>query len=164
MRILCTLLILTGALFAQSVDSVKPDCGAEGDLVLIKGSDFGEDPGVDFNGTAADVLKSDETRILVRAPEGATTGAISVDGTASGDDFTVLADGSPVVQHMSSDTATPGQRIVLIGRRLAGATIEFVDGDSNVVDTVETKGRRRAITFQVPEDLAGGHVHPQHHQ
>ena len=41
MRILCTLLILTGALFAQSVDSFKPDCGAEGHWVCPPGWDFG---------------------------------------------------------------------------------------------------------------------------
>ena len=156
MRILTTFLLLAGALFAQSIDSVKPDCGAEGDLVLIRGSGFATEPGVDFNGTTADVLKSNDTAILVRVPEGATTGKVNVDGAASTDDFTVLPDGSPVVQHMSSKTATPGQRIVLIGRRLGGATVEFVDGDSSVAATVETKGRRRAIIFQVPEDLAAG--------
>lgn len=155
MRILFALLLCTGALLAQSVDSFKPVCGAEGDLVLIRGADFGAEPSVSFDGTAASVIKSNAEAILVRVPEGATSGKISVDGAESADDFTVLPDGSPVVHYVSADKATPGQRIVLIGRRLKDTQVQFVDAGS-VAATVDLKGGRRFGWLTVPEDLATG--------
>ncbi|MHC4956747.1 MAG: IPT/TIG domain-containing protein [Planctomycetota bacterium] len=155
MRILLTLLLSAGALFAQEIDSVKPLCGAEGDLVLIKGSDFADAPAVDFNGTEADVIKSNDTRILVRVPEGAETGAITVDAVSTEDDFTVVEDGAPVVLHVSTDTAVAGQRVLMIGRRLGG-DVEFLDGDGEVAASAELTGRKRFAYFKVPDDLATG--------
>lgn len=156
MRTLAILLVLSGALFAQSIDSTKPGCGAEGDAILICGSGFGEEPSVEFNGTSAEVIKNNDEKILVRVPEGATTGPLSVDGTDSDFDFVVLADGTPVVLHLSATTATPGQRVFVIGRRLDHGDVEFVDGDGTVVDTAQLVGRKRAAFFKVPKDLAAG--------
>jgi len=158
MRILATLLLCAAAALAQTA---HPDCGAEGDHVLIKlieGEGFAESPVVEFGDTEAQVIGSKDDRILVRVPAGLTPGEveITVDGAAIDSGFVALEDGAPVVLHLSNATATPGATIFLIGRRLAEGDVEFLDGDGNVVGAAPLKGGFRATSLEIPDDLEPG--------
>lgn len=155
MRTLLATLLLAAATLAQSVESVQPACAAPKDPVLICGSGFAAEPTVLFGDAEAEVLRSHESKILCRVPEGLEAGSLTIDVDGATIGFDVLAAGSPVVLHVSTEKATPGTRVVVIGARLGGATVDFVAGDA-VVDTVELRGRRHIGWFQVPEDLATG--------
>ncbi|MHC5042067.1 MAG: IPT/TIG domain-containing protein [Planctomycetota bacterium] len=157
MKYLFALLLLAGVTLAQEIDSVRPECAAPGDYVLIQGSDFGEDPTVLFDDVEADVVKNRDDKILVRVPaEGLETGAVTIGvGTATAD-FTVLEAGAPIILHVSAAKATPGMVLIIIGARLAGGTAAFVDADDVTAATVDLRGGRRASFLKVPSDLAAG--------
>ncbi|MHC4817106.1 MAG: IPT/TIG domain-containing protein, partial [Planctomycetota bacterium] len=157
MRYLIALLLLAGVSLAQEIDSVRPECAAPGDYVLIQGSDFGEEPTVLFDDVEADVVKNRDDKILVRVPaEGLDTGAVTIDVDGATADFTVLEAGAPIILHVSATKATPGMVLILIGARLAGGTAAFVDADDVVAATVDLKGGRRASFLKIPSDLAAG--------
>jgi len=154
-------LLLASVAAAQegaTVDGFFPACGSAGDPVVIRGSGFADEPSVQFGETAAEVVRSRDDAVLVRVPEDLSAGplSITVDGAAALDDFTAMADDAPVVLRASADTATPDQPILLIGRRLDGATATFVDADGADAGTVPLVGGRRAGHFRVPDDLAAG--------
>ncbi len=154
----CALLLFASVAAAQEVDSFFPDCGSQGDAVVIRGSGFAEEPSVRFGDTDAVVIRSRENAVLVRLPEGLSVGEVSitVDGAAAGENFNVLEDDAPVVLRISATTAIADQPILIIGRRLGGATATFIDSEGADAATVELRGGRRARVFRVPEDLAAG--------
>ena len=57
---------------------------------------------------------------------------------------------------MSTDTATAGTRLVLIGLRLKDVEAEFVDDEDEVVGTAEVKSYHRVAVLSVPDDLEAG--------
>ncbi|MHC4136371.1 MAG: IPT/TIG domain-containing protein [Planctomycetota bacterium] len=157
MRYLIALLLLAGVTLAQEIDSVRPECAAPGDYVLIQGSAFGEEPTVKFDDVEADVVKNREDKILVRVPaEGLEAGAVTIDVDGATADFTALEAGAPIILHVSAAKATPGMVLIIIGARLAGGTAEFIDADDAVAASVELKGGRRAAYLEIPSDLAIG--------
>jgi len=153
---LLSILILSGAAFAAT--EFKPECGAPGDLLVITGEDFGDDPAVEIDKIDADVIRSNEKFILCEIPEDTSTGSVdvSVDGNILDDEFIVLAEGSPVVYRVSAEKATPGMSILVIGRRLGGGEVRFEDSSGETADTVTPKGRLRALMVTIPEDLDPG--------
>lgn len=151
-----SVLLLSGAAFAAT--EFKPGCGAPGDLLVIMGEDFGDDPAVQIGGVDAEVLKSNDKFILCEVPADTATGAVdvTVDSTLLDDKFIVLAEGAPVVYRVSAETATPGMSILVIGRRLGGGEVRFIDSTGETADTVTPKGRRMALMIAIPEDLDPG--------
>ena len=151
-----SIILLSGAAFAAT--EFKPECGAPGDMLVITGEDFDEEPAVLIDGIDAEVIKSNDEFILVIVPDDATVGSVdvTVDSTLLDDEFIVLAEGSPVVHRVSAETATPGMSILLIGRRLGGGEVRFVDSSGETADTVTAKGRRRALMVTIPDDLEAG--------
>lgn len=141
-----------------SVDEVKPECAAPGDAVLLKGSGFGEQPTVHFNGTEAEVLRAGDDRIVCRVPSGLAEGdaTIDVNGTSTTAEFHVLAAGAPAIVYTSSETATPGMLLFFVGARLKGATADFLDSSDVLKGTVDLKGGSRVAYLKVPEDLPTG--------
>ncbi|MHC4953466.1 MAG: IPT/TIG domain-containing protein [Planctomycetota bacterium] len=154
MRTLLFLLVLAASAAAQTVDSVQPGCAGPDDVILIRGSEFGETPTVTIGGVSVDVLRSDETRIVTRIPADAAAGEATVDVDGATGSVTVLARGAPVVGHLSSAKATQGQVLVVAGRHLLGATAVFVDGGGTDVASVDLRGGRYVGFFKVPGDLA----------
>ncbi len=57
---------------------------------------------------------------------------------------------------MSATVATPGQTILIDGRRLGGGHADFVDAHGEVAGSADVIGGRRVATFGVPRDLAPG--------
>jgi len=156
LRLGAALLLLAAGAFAQSIDLVKPGCAAPGDAILIKGSDFGSEPTVLFGDTEADVLRSSDQKIICRVPRSLEEGDITItigDATA---DFHVLAEGAPVIVHVSTETATPGMLVFFVGARLKGATASFEDADGETAATVDLKGGWRVSYVKIPVDLAYG--------
>ena len=60
------LLAVSVTIFAGEIESVRPECATEGDHVILVGSGFAEEPVVKFGETEADVVRSNETHVLVR--------------------------------------------------------------------------------------------------
>ena len=63
---------------AQEIDGFWPGCGAPGDKVLIRGSDFADDPAVSIGGTSAEVLRSRDDAIVCLVPDVVAGSAILV--------------------------------------------------------------------------------------
>ncbi|MHC4550726.1 MAG: IPT/TIG domain-containing protein [Planctomycetota bacterium] len=156
MRILTAFLLLATTALAQSITSVTPECAAPGDYVLIRGSDFAAEPTVTFGTVPADVVRSHDTKILVRVPEGVAAGPLTLDVDGATASFTVLEAGAPLVLHLSAAKATPGMFLIVIGARLQGGTAEFVADDGEVLGTAALVGGRRAAFLRVPSDLPVG--------
>lgn len=80
------------------INSVSPEKGQVNDIVVITGNYFfDESPGknvVKFNGELAKVVEATQARLVVKVPEKATTGKITVEANGlmatSAEDFTVL--------------------------------------------------------------------------
>jgi len=156
LRCAAALLAISFTVFAGEVESVRPECATEGDHVVLIGSEFAEEPVVTFGDAEADVVRSNETHVLVRVPEGVGTGTVTVRVDGATIDMEILAVGSPIVLHLSSQKAVAGQTLFLIGRRLHGGTAEFVNGDDEVAAGVDLRGGFHAAFLKVPDDLALG--------
>src|SRR4030095_1676000 len=77
--------------------SFTPGNGAEGNIVTIRGAQFGDAPDkirVYFNGVPASMDSFSDTLLVVRVPEGATTGKIAISKAGKTDvseeDFVIL--------------------------------------------------------------------------
>ncbi len=151
-----SIILLSGAAFAAT--EFKPECGAPGDLLVIMGEDFGDNPAVQIDGVDAEVIRSNDQFILCEVPEDIATGGVdvTVDSTLLDDEFIVLEEGAPVVYRVSAETATPGMSILVVGKRLGGGEVRFIDSSGETADTVEPKGRRRALMITIPDDLDAG--------
>ncbi len=156
MRILVALLALCAFTFAQSVASVTPECASPGDRILIDGEDFGEEPTVTIGGTSVEVIRHTATKILVEIPEDLAAGEATVDVDGATISMEVLEANAPLVLHQSASTATAGQAIILIGRRLRNATVELRDAEGTAVFMTDLRGRRRAGFFKISDDIATG--------
>ena len=150
--------LLAAPAWAAEVDGFQPACGAPGDAVLVRGSDFADEPVVLFGTLTAEILRSRDDAIVCRVPDAATVGTvtISVDGTDAASDFEVVAAGSPVVHGLSTDTGPATLPVYVHGRRLGDCQVAFVDASDATQATVDLHGGRRAACFRVPEDLEVG--------
>jgi IPT/TIG domain-containing protein len=135
-----------------------PTLGATDDHVVIRGEEFPDEPVVSFDGITADVIRSNPTRILCLVPEGLTPGEVdvTVDGTLLDAAFLALPDGAPMVLRLSAETATPGMRVMIVGRRLTDGVADFVDTLGETAATVDLVGGRHGASVLVPEDLTPG--------
>lgn len=151
-------LLLAAPAVAQEIDGFWPECGASGDKVLIRGSEFADEPSVSIGGTSAEVIRSRDNAILCLVPDDLATGAatITVDAEDASDTFLVLADGTPVVYRLSSDTGPAGLPVYVFGRRLHGGEVAFVDASGTTQAEADLEGGWRCNMFEVPEDLALG--------
>jgi len=156
MKTLIFLFLFALSASAQVIDDVRPDCVGPGGRVLICGEGFGDAPTVTIGGARAQILRSHDTKLLVRVPENAAPGVARIDVGGATASIDILAAGAPVVRRLSSRTATPGQVLVVVGRNLAGAEAVFIDEDQHEVASVLLRGRDRVGFFRVPRDTATG--------
>lgn len=106
--------------------SFSPTSGQEGENIVINGNGFNlqnNQNTVKFNGVTAAVLQSDETKMLVQIPVGATTGKITVqnnNGTVLSDtNFNVVAYGLPPnITSFSPVVVNGTDTVTLIGENL----------------------------------------------
>lgn len=112
----------TAAEPAPSILSVSPLVGAPGESVTITGSRFRTSDRVDFDGTAATLLRTRPDEQVVRIPELplglAAITLTDADGrvTTTGPIFTVVEPHPPQVTKVTPPVALPGSEVVLEGR------------------------------------------------
>ncbi|MHB8781280.1 MAG: IPT/TIG domain-containing protein [Candidatus Geothermincolia bacterium] len=77
------------------IEQVTPGSGYAGDEILLRGSDFGDEPGsVAFQGAEAEILSWSDGRITVLVPDTCSSGTVRVSneaGISNGFRFTVLS-------------------------------------------------------------------------
>lgn len=137
-----------------AITSFTPTSGTAGTVVTISGVNFTGATQVKFNGTAATFTVNSNTQITATAPNGVTTGKISVttaDGTAtSAADFVVSVSGAPSVS-INDVTLTEGDS----GTANATFTITLSKASSQTIsiNAIPSNGSARA-----PGDYTSGGI------
>lgn len=104
-----------------TITSISPATGPAGTSVTITGTNFkttATDNSVNFNGTPATVTSATATALVVTAPAGGTTGAVSVstsDGTANGPTFTYIIPTPPTISSISPTSGPAGTVVTITG-------------------------------------------------
>ncbi|MBS1667039.1 MAG: IPT/TIG domain-containing protein [Bacteroidetes bacterium] len=104
-----------------TITSISPSSGNVGTSVTIMGTNFqlvASDNTVKFNGVAATVTSATASSLVVAAPAGGTSGAVTVStssGTATGPNFTYLALPVPTITSISPTTGSAGTAVTISG-------------------------------------------------
>lgn len=140
------------------VDGFHPTSGAGGDLVYVQGRGLGGSPTVSFNGHPAAIVRASPEALLCRVPAGLAVGPawVTVGEERLHERFLVLADGGPVIHGISATVATPGQVMLLHGRRLGGGQVDFLHAHDGGGGSARALGGQRVVTIRVPLGLVAG--------
>lgn len=109
---------------APVINEITPSEGTYGDLITIKGNDFGSQPGdnvVKFEGEVAEIVSSTSTEIVVRVPETiaiqtSTVEVIFNQQTSRGVEFSLLP---PMISDFSPKRGTVGTEVIITGNRFS---------------------------------------------
>lgn len=148
---------------AASIISVDPLIGAPGESVTITGSRFRTDDAVDFDGTAATILRTRPDEHVVRIPElPLGTSSLTLSDTAgrvttTGPIFTIVEPLPPQVASVSPATALSGSEVTLHGRGFRPAYTFAVGGQP--AQTLSLRFDR--VTIRLADTVAAG-AHPVH--
>lgn len=135
-----------------NITAMSPTNGSAGTVVTLTGTNFGTtlaDNVVLFNGTAGTVTAATATSITVTAPQGVTTGLVTL--KVKGVEATVYVNplGGPAINQFSAITATgfgtPGQAYGLT-TSYYGPTFKAVDNDGNLW-VVDSNGQINKISY-----------------
>ncbi len=150
-------------IFKHAITGITPTTGATGDEVVIEGSSFStraSDHTVTFNGTPATILNAAESELLVRVPQGATSGNVEVDifgYTVSGPVFTVQSAALPAISSIQPESGTVGTEVTIsgsnFGSTIAENTVLFNGVEAQIISATPTQ-----IVAEVPEGATGGPV------
>ena len=149
---------------AVSVSSISPVAGYIGEELTINGEKFGVSPElmkVFIGEDQTEIISFSEERLVVKVPEGATTGKIIVnllgDTYVSGLTYEVL--GKPSVAEISPIMAFPGDEITITGNNL-GSTLSAVKlvftGTKETAQVVSCENTK--IVVKVPAKATTGPV------
>ena len=142
---------------APTVSSFSPGSGAAGTSVIITGTNFQFVTNVKFNGASAVYTVNSTTQISAFVPNGATTGAISVENGSgvglSGTNFTVLQ--LPTITGFSPTSGGVGTILTITGTNFTGATSVMVN---NVLTTGLTVVNSGLITATIATGTSSGIV------
>lgn len=152
----------SGAIFNfQSITGIKPVTGGAGTKVTIKGAGFeGTTTGnlVDFNGKQAEVLEATSGQLVVVAPQGVTTGplSISINGQkTTGPAFTVVP--PPQIQAVSPLSGPAGQEMTIAGLNFSIEKDENVVKINGKVVPVQTAAGNK-LTLILPGGTGNGRI------
>lgn len=145
---------------AFKIDSYYPNSGNAGTLVSITGEGFGTDIGkyvATISGKAAEVISATATTIVVRMPEGGSTGALALKYDSRNFDL-----GQYIYQDLSVKTVFPangpaGSQIRITGEGFsstAGPAKVFINGKSALVVSASDQ----IIVVEVPIDAGSGPI------
>lgn len=140
---------------APTVTAITPLSGSAGVSVTITGTDFGAtaaDNTVKFNGTAASVTSATTTSLVVVAPAGGSTGAVTVTtkgGTASGPTFTFVAVLPPAISSITPVSGSAGVTVTINGTNFKTVTTDNTVKFNGVAATVQTASAT-ALTVLAP--------------
>ncbi len=141
------------------VTGIGPDHGKPGGLVTVSGSGFSPLAGgnkVTFNGVVASVLLAKPTELIVEVPEGASTGALIVEGRAKTDPktFTIDPTGAAFgIDFVYPNSGPPGTTVTILGFGFAATPTD----NTVYFDNVSTKcitSQKNSCTAKVPQGTA----------
>jgi hypothetical protein len=136
---------------APTLTNFTPNKGAQGQQVVITGTNFTGATSVKFNGITATFVINSSTQITARVPAGSTMGRITVTtpaGTATSATNFLPA---PIIAVVSPNKGLTGSRVAIRGLNLGSAT-KVTLGGHPVSFTVLND---TAINFFVPGRAAG---------
>lgn len=149
-----------------AIYSFSPAFGPVGAIVTIHGNLFSgvpEQNAVSFNGTSASILSATESALIVRVPQGATTGLVSVTvqgNTASSEnDFVVTEDGGgPVIYDFWPKCGAAGTTVTVRGDQFnpdANTTYAGINGNLNMANVSNAK---KLSFIAAPQNVSTGRV------
>ncbi len=117
------------------ISSFTPTNGAGGTVVTVSGQNFLGISAVTFNGQAANFSPPTNNTILIAtAPNGVTTGPISVTTPAGTTNSTQLFYAAPVITGFSPTNGLPGTNVVITGSNFLGVTsVKFAGTNASFV-------------------------------
>lgn len=139
----------------QAISSIKPLTGGKNTRVTISGVGFEETivgNTVNFNGVAATVIEANKERLVVVAPEGVSTGPLTVDINGQktiGPLFTVVS--SPVLQFVSPLSGPKGVEMVITGSLFS----TILDENKVFINNVEVPLKSASAT-ELKLNIPGG--------
>ena len=152
----------SGAAFTfQSITGIKPVTGGAGTKVTIKGAGFealATGNLVDFNGIQAEVLEATPGQLVVVAPQGVTTGPLSVTingQKTTGPAFTIVA--PPQIQTVTPLSGPAGQEMTISGLHFSTEKDENIVKINGTVVPVKTAEGNR-LTLVLPGGTGNGRI------
>lgn len=152
----------SGAVFNfQSISGIKPVTGAAGTKVTIKGAGFDAvttGNQVEFNGKQAEVLEAAPGQLVVVAPQGVTTGplSITINGQkTTGPAFTVVP--PPQIQMVTPLSGPAGQEMTITGLNFSIEKDENIVKINGQVVPVQTAAGNR-LTLILPGGTGNGRI------
>ena len=145
----------------QSVTEIKPLTGGKGTRVRISGSGFEELAAgntVEFNGKLAVIEEAAEDHLIVIAPDGVSTGAVSVavnGQKVAGPVFTVVA--APVIFNVTPLSGPAGTEMTISGTTFSTLEEEnkvTINGVNVLIKTVTDS----KITLDIPGGTGSGKI------
>jgi hypothetical protein len=136
--------------------SFSPTSGEAGDEVTITGKDFGNATEVTINGITAVIVSNTDSEVVVKVPEGSSTGKINVK-TAGGlavstTDFTVIVIGAVTVTSVTPYSGFVGDQVVINGTDMKTvSSVKVGNVDATIVSTTET-----SVKITIPEGAVIG--------
>lgn len=140
----------------QSITGIKPLTGGAGTKVIINGVGFETAATVDFNGKPAVVVEVTEGKLTVMAPEGITTGPISVTingQKTTGPAFTIVA--PPKITQVSPLSGPAGQEMTITGLNFSAIKDENKVSINGTVVPVKTALPNK-LTLTIPGGTGSG--------
>ncbi|MFD2556523.1 IPT/TIG domain-containing protein [Sphingobacterium tabacisoli] len=150
----------TGPIFTyQTIEDIKPRTGGVGTRVTVKGTGFNADLSqisADINGSAATLVSSSDTEIVLTVPQGTESGPLSVTINGqriTGPDFTMVP--PPSIEVVSPLSAPPGTEIAIKGLNFSTILDEnkvLVNGKEVTLSSVSFS----EIKFILPGGIGAG--------
>lgn len=148
-----------------AIYSFSPAAGPADSIVTIHGNLFSsvaDQNSITFNDVSAPILSATETTLIVRVPQNATTGPVSVavqdDVVYSENDFIVADEGGgPVIYDFSPKCGAKGAAVSVSGDRFDldnAATLAGIEGNLTAADVANI----RELSFSIPTTAATGRV------
>jgi hypothetical protein len=147
---------------APTITSFTPTSGGVNTLVTITGTNFDPDPGdntVKFNGTAANIVSANATRIVAKVATGSSTGPFTVQVGArvatSPSNFTFTAD--PIILGFAPTSTYVGQTVTIDGANFDPTPGNNVVKFNGVTATVDTATSTK-LEVRVPVGATDGKI------
>jgi len=145
----------------QSITGIKPLTGGKGTRVQIMGSGFetlAAGNYVDFNGKAALVVQAADDHLVVIAPDGVTTGPVSVTVSKQkvvGPAFTVVP--LPVILNVTPLSGPAGTSMTISGTTFS-AIVEENNVSINGINVPILTATASKITLRIPGNTGSGKI------
>ena len=147
------------------ITSFTPTNGAGGTVVILTGQNFLGASNVAFNGQSANfTAPTNNTTLIATAPNGVTTGPITVTTPAGSTNSSQLFYAAPVISSFTPTSGLPGTNVVITGSnflgtssvKFAGTNASFVTPTNNttLVATVPANAVTGPITVVTPGGTA----------